>query len=91
MEQPIAVVVNAQEVGRLFALHTSPQQYSQYILEKLRDLGGPVEGVLELKLTHGRMARVRDNAPGLPPGQFIYVWLPEEMVTKMLSEQIGEA
>ena len=74
-ERPIAIRVTDQEIGQLFASHTSPHRYSQFLLEKLRDAGAPVSGVLNLRLTRGKLARVKPDLTR--PGVFHYLWLPD--------------
>jgi hypothetical protein len=73
--KPIVVSVDAQELGMLAAMHTSPYGYQQYILAKLKESGAPVEGVLDLRLAHGKLARVKNSIMG--KGQFDYMWVPD--------------
>jgi hypothetical protein len=73
---PIAVTVSTDDVRALFACETTPYQYMQLILAKLKDAGAPVEGMLELRLAHGKVAKLKDSALE-PQTEFTYVWLPE--------------
>lgn len=84
-QKPITVTVYAQEVGELTARRTQPYEYLQYILAKLRAAGGPVEGTLHLRITHGALLRVKQSAAG--PGQFDFIWLPEAWMERI--NQLG--
>lgn len=74
-EQPILVTLDAQEIGVLTVSGTSPYDFIQYLLAKLKQNGGPVEGVLDYKLAHGRLLRIKESAQG--KGFFDYMWLPD--------------
>jgi hypothetical protein len=76
--KPVAVALDAQDIGRMAAEGYSPYMFMQFVLEKLKFAGAPVEGTLRLKLAHGAVARVK---PDLGRGAvFQYIWLPEEHV-----------
>lgn len=77
--KPIAFTVSTIDVQLLFAAGTSPEAYNQLLLAKLRDAGGPVEGVVKLRLAHGKLAKWRDN-PLEEQAEFCYMWLPDAYV-----------
>lgn len=77
--KPIAFTVSTQDIRMLTEMRVGRDQYIQLLLAKLRDAGGPVEGVLKLRLAHGKLAKWRDN-PLEPQEQFTYMWLPENYV-----------
>jgi hypothetical protein len=77
-DKPVAVWLSAQELGMLYARgEGSPKPFMQYLLAKFRAAGAPVEGLLELKLAHGAVARVRPD-PALHEEGWRYIWLPVE-------------
>jgi hypothetical protein len=57
--------------------HTSPDGFNQKLLEKLKAAGGPVEGIINLRLSHGKLARVKPDLRDQKLGRFRYIWLPE--------------
>lgn len=75
VEKPILVTLDAQEIGVLTVTKVTPYGFIQYLLAKLKQQGGPVEGVLDLRITHGRMLRIKESAQG--KGFFDYLWLPD--------------
>lgn len=77
--RPIAISISTDDVQALYACNTGPEAYNQLILAKLKDAGAPVEGLLRLKLAHGKVAKVKDN-PLEPATEFVYMWLPENYV-----------
>jgi hypothetical protein len=85
-EMPIVVQIDAQEIGLMYATRTTPYEFAQYLLSKLRAVGGPVEGTLRLSLTHGGLYKMRESPDG--PGCFDYTWLPPAWQTAM-NEQGG--
>jgi hypothetical protein len=58
--------------------HTSPDGFNQKLLEKLKAAGGPVEGIINLRLSHGKLARVKPDLRDQRLGCFRYLWLPDE-------------
>jgi hypothetical protein len=84
LSAPIKVVLDAQEVGRLYANKTNPYKFRQYLLEMLRQAGAPVSGILDLKLDHGAIARFTKEPV---VGQFTYFWIPEEWTIRMKEQQ----
>jgi hypothetical protein len=74
--KPVAITLDAQEFGALYATKTSPNGFIQYLLAKLKTTGAvPVEGVLALRLAHGKLFKLKDSPLG--KGYFSYIWLPE--------------
>ena len=88
--KPIAIAVTAQEIGTMFAAEASPYAFGQFLLERFKNAGAPVEGVLKFKLREGQIARVKPELADRS-GAFKYVWLPPEYVTAVTgwSEQSG--
>ena len=68
--------MSAQELGALTAKNAGPRGFKTLLLEKLRAAGVPVDGVLEPKLAHGAVYKVRGTEPA---DFFRYIWLPEEL------------
>lgn len=73
----------------MYAAKYSPFEFSQYLLARLKEKGGPVEGTEGLKLTlaHGKLLKVRTPVDGAQ-GVFDYLWLPEPWIAA-LNEQGG--
>ncbi len=84
--KPVAISVSAQEIGRLYASNTSPDAFNQFLLERFKFAGAPVEGVLRYKLAHGAIARVKPN-PMEPAEKFDYLWLPSTYVVSIAAAQ----
>jgi hypothetical protein len=81
VQKPIAVALNAQDVGRMYAANYSPYMFMQEVLEKLKAAGAPIEGTIRLRVAHGAVARVK---PNLDNGAvFQYLWLDESYVAGM--------
>jgi hypothetical protein len=79
--KPIAVALDAQDIGRMAAENYSPYMFNQFLLEKLKAAGAPIEGTLRLRVAHGAVARVK---PDLNRGAvFQYIWLDEAYVEGM--------
>ena len=79
--KPVAVALDAQDIGRMTAENYSPYMFNQEILARLKHAGAPVEGSIRLKLAHGAVARVK---PDLNRGAvFQYIWLDEAYVEGM--------
>lgn len=77
--KPISVEISTRDIQMLYACQTSPAAYMQLILAKLKDAGAPVEGVLNLRLAHGAVCKLKDN-PLQEQESFVYMWLPEQYV-----------
>ncbi len=77
--KPIAIVVSAQDIGRMYHEKYSPKAFMQELLSRFKFAGAPVEGVINMKLAHGAVARVKSN-PLEPQDFFQYIWLPEPYV-----------
>jgi len=82
--QPIAITMDAQEIGAFAVSNITPYDFTQLLLAKLKDAGGAVEGTLHLKLAHGQLYKKKSQ-----PGEmiFTYIWLPEAYVDGL--NQIG--
>lgn len=61
----------------------------QLILAKLKDAGAPVEGMLHLKMAHGKVFKMKDSVLEEQPS-FCYIWLPDEYVDA-IGGQVGRA
>jgi hypothetical protein len=77
--KPIAVMIPSHDIQALTAAKCSPYEYNQLILAKLKDAGAPVEGVINLKMAHGSVYKLKTNPMVEEPG-FTYMWLPEAYV-----------
>jgi hypothetical protein len=74
--KPMVVTLDAQEIGALYAARATPWDFNQNLLSKFKAAGAPVEGVLELKLAHGQVYKMKDDLLQRP-GIFTYAWLSE--------------
>jgi len=74
--QPVVVTMDAQEIGALFAVKTTPYDFMQHLLAKFKAAGAPVEGKLRLAVAHGQVYKMKDDLYS-KPGTFTYVWLPQ--------------
>jgi hypothetical protein len=74
--KPVGIFVSTMEIQVLYASGTNPFAYNQFLLEKLRDAGAPVEGAIHLRLAHGQLFKLKTN-PVNPEDGFRYLWLPE--------------
>jgi hypothetical protein len=72
----IVVTLHWSEIARLAADRTGPTAFNQYLLERFKAAGAPVEGVIQLKLACGAIARVKPRLDD-EDGVFRYVWLTE--------------
>jgi len=86
--KPIAVFIPAIDIRMLYAARTSPEQFNQCILARLKDAGAPVEGTIHLKLAHGAVAKKKSN-PLVDEGGFTYLWLSEEYVRAIMTAKGG--
>lgn len=77
--KPIAITMSADEIAQLYMSSVNPDKYNQLLLAKLKDAGGPVEGVIRLKLAHGELYKMKDKITE-PSDKFTYMWLPDEYV-----------
>ena len=78
-EQPVGIIVSAQELGRMYHDHTSPRVYSQWLLEQLKGAGCPaISGSAVFRLLRGKIFRLKSQ-----PGDmdFRYLWIPPALVT----------
>jgi hypothetical protein len=77
-ELPIPITLDWFELSTMATEHTSPDGFNQKLLEKLKAAGGPVEGIINLRLSHGKLARVKPDLRDQKLGCFRYLWLPDE-------------
>ena len=77
-ELPIPITLDWYELSQMATEHTSPDGFNQKLLEKLKAAGGPVEGIINLRLSHGKLARVKPDLRDQKLGRFRYIWLPEQ-------------
>ena len=77
----ICISIHGSEIMRLYADKAGPTAFNQYLLEKFRIAGAPVEGVVHLKLAHGAIARVKPKVDS-PTGTFQYVWMTDEQAAE---------
>ena len=77
-EVPIPITLDWFELSEMAANGCSPDGFIQKILEKLKAAGGPVEGIINLRLSHGKLARVKPDMKDEKLGRFRYIWLPDE-------------
>jgi hypothetical protein len=80
--KPVSVEISTGDIQMLYAMRTSPAQFMQLILAKLKDAGAPVEGALNLRLAHGKVFKMKDDPLREQPS-FTYLWLPEAYVDGM--------
>jgi hypothetical protein len=80
-DKPVAVWLDAQELGLHVARQGTPHEFNQMLLRKLRHAGAPVEGSDAgfLRLAHGAVAKVKPD-PGKKEFGWRYLWLPTEYV-----------
>ena len=84
-EKPIVIAVDAQEIGALHAAKTNPDEFNQFLLQKFKAAGAPVEwSPRGLKFAHGEMARFRKEKQ---PGVFHYAWLPTDYAVTVREAQ----
>jgi hypothetical protein len=72
-DKPVGVMLDAQTLGRLFADHTSPFVFQQFLLEQFKQAGcDAVSGVIKFKLHRGKIFKLK-----AAPGEFFfrYLWL----------------
>lgn len=81
--KPVVITLDAQEIGALYKANGGPPAFLQYLLNKFKAEGVPVEGVLTKKLAHGKVFKVKQSPRG--PGFFDYMWLPDSYVDKINS------
>ena len=77
-EIPIPITLDWFELSTMVTEHVSPDGFNQKLLEKLKAVGGPVEGITNLRLSHGKLARVKPDLHDQKLGRFRYIWLPDE-------------
>jgi hypothetical protein len=83
-DKPIAIWLDAQELGVLAAKRATPTEFNQELLRRFRHAGAPVEGLAHLKLAHGAIAKVKPDPNNQEMG-FRYIWMPTEYVEAIAS------
>jgi hypothetical protein len=80
LHKPIAIRVEEFEIRMLYAAQQGecdPDAYNQFLLERFKHAGAPVEGIIKLRLAHGAVCKVKTNH--LEPQTFFqYLWIPAE-------------
>ena len=73
--QPIGVIIDAETIVRAHRAHGGPRAFNQLLLAAFKDAGAPVEGMAILKLSHGKVFKLKSR-----PGVFFfrYIWMPLE-------------
>ena len=79
-DKPIAIFLDAQELGALVAKRTTPTEFNQELLRRFRHAGAPVEGLAHLRLSHGAVAKLKPDPNNQVMG-FHYIWMPVEYVS----------
>jgi hypothetical protein len=80
--KPIAVQISTIDIQMLYAVKTSPTAFMQLILAKLKDAGAPVEGILNLRMAHGKVFKIKDS-PLEEQSAFTYIWIPDAYLAAM--------
>jgi Zn-finger nucleic acid-binding protein len=83
-DKPIAIWLDAQELGVLVAKRTTPTEFNQELLRRFRHAGAPVEGMAHLKLAHGAIAKLKPDPNNQEMG-FRYIWMPAPYVEAIAS------
>lgn len=89
--KPIVISVSEDEIGTMYTAqkgNCNPNLFTQFLLERFKHFGAPVEGTLVFKLAHGAIARVKPN-PLQPQKEFRYMWLPAEYVAAIANAGPG--
>jgi hypothetical protein len=76
-DKPTSIRIPGYDVARLYADHANPYHFAQFLLERFKHAGVPVEGVVgvRLRLNRGKIFKLRSK-PG--DDSFRYCWLPDE-------------
>jgi hypothetical protein len=77
--KPISISISAHDVQALYTCGTNPDAYNQLLLAALKDAGGPVEGILHLRLATGKLCKLKDKALE-PQDAFTYLWISDAYV-----------
>lgn len=91
--KPIAIAITSDEVAALYAAQKGdcdPNLFNQYLLERFKAFGAPVEGTVRFKLAHGAIARVKPDATQKQLG-FQYLWLPAEYAVAIAQNAVSAA
>jgi hypothetical protein len=94
--RPIVITVSADDIAEQFTRsadrfgNCDPNVFRQFLLERFKAAGAPVEGTLLLKLAHGAIARVKPDTLA-PQAYFKYMWLSAEYAVAIASGGTGVA
>ena len=77
---PIVIVLTGLDMLKLNAQRGGPNAFNQELLDRLKQAGGPVEGVAWLRLKYGALARVKPSMEDARIGRFRYMWISDEAV-----------
>ena len=77
LTRPIVIVLTGLDVMKI---RGGPNVFNQELLARLKQAGGPVEGLAWLRLKYGALARVKPSMEDARIGRFRYMWLPNEHV-----------
>ena len=77
LTSPIVIVLTGLDMLKLNAQHGGPNAFNQELLTRLKQAGGPVEGLAWLRLKYGALARVKPSMEDARIGRFRYMWLPD--------------
>ena len=77
LARPIVIVLTGLDVMKI---RGGPNVFNQELLQKLKDAGGPVEGLAWLRLKYGALARVKPSMEDARIGRFRYMWISDETV-----------
>ena len=86
LARPIVIVLTGLDVMKI---RGGPNAFNQELLARLKQAGGPVEGVAWLRLKYGALARVKPSMEDARIGRFRYMWLPPQVV-KVVAEGIEQ-
>lgn len=91
--KPVAVSISNFDIQRLYVAQKGrcdPRLFMQFVLERLKAAGAPVEGTIHLRLAHGAVARVKPD-PQEPQVEFKYLWLPAPYAVAIATGGMGAA
>jgi hypothetical protein len=86
---PIVIVLTGLDMLKLNAQRGGPNAFNQELLARLKQAGGPVEGLAWLRLKYGALARVKPSMEDARIGRFRYMWISDETV-KVVAEGIKQ-
>jgi len=78
-DKPIAIWLDAQDLGVLVAKRATPFEFKQELLRRFKAAGVRMEGLATLRLSSGAVAKLKSDPNNQEMG-FRYIWLPPEAV-----------